>query len=392
MPKYPSSTGAVLCVLVATGMVIGEWPAEARPTMSLLERMRTARSAVATATVQPKWCTARVRVGKRWRMRGSNCSIAAAAVGIPQQGTWMIVAFPWGMDTFHVDRFRFVRLGQRKGINTEYLVLRRTTNDTYVSMGDAVLAWKVPVRQQNGTWINVVYTPYASALHRPAMVAEGRRLLGSVIHDARSQLDRRKVYSVAGDGRWVTSVVPAATTETIAIVEKMDHYEFSLCQQRARAEERARCLRRLMEVPYVVLAANGPDAYRYALSRSRARGFMQFMPGTWAMVQRAYPEARLPPFMEGASDQTTAAMAAILLNDYNTQYLQDAHRRTLGPTPESFTLYAAAAYNGNPKWAIQAIGRCGAHWMDRRRCGILRSETAVYMEKVRVVWPKISTI
>ncbi|MBI4434117.1 hypothetical protein HY632_05065 [Candidatus Uhrbacteria bacterium] len=362
---------------------------EAHP---LLATIANARAEVQAATTEAKWCVTRQRVRRRWRVRGSNCSVVAAAVGVPQQGTWKMIAFFWNADTPDVGAYRLERVGPRKGVNTQFLVRRRIARGVYVAMGDAILAWKIPIRQRSGTWTTVVYTPYSEALHRPELITVGEQMLAREIQSARARLVARGVRSTTFSDQLVTAVIPAATTETITVVEKIDHDEFADCQRSEQASVRAACLQRLMEVPYVVLAVNGDDAYRCAVSGAGARGYMQFMRGTWSMIQRAYPAAELPSFAEGAHDHVVSIMAAILLNDYNLRFLEEPHRTKLGAEPEFLTLFSAAAYNGNPKWAKKAIARCGVRWMDVQHCGILRRETAVYLQKVGAVWPTISMI
>ena len=103
------------------------------------------------------------------------------------------------------------------------------------------------------------------------------------------------------------------------------------------------------------------------------------------MVRALYPAARLPTFHVGSADHVTSVTASLLLNDYNLTLLADHHAHALRRSPEALTRYSAAAYNGNPKWAIRAIARCGAQWMTQQ-CG-LRPESVIYLAKVRAVWP-----
>lgn len=316
---------------------------------------------------------------------GRNCSTVVAMVGIPGSGRMETVRFTWGQGAFTAGRYRFQRIGPAKGVNTTYLIHVREPRGRWVGQGHAILAWKVPLRT-GGRWVDATYTPYAPALHRPEIARHGQDALRGVVGQARARLDRGSVRSKLEPRRLVTGVVPASTTRVIAVVEKIDHAEFRGCMVIRDARRRSACVRRLAEVPAVVLALNGSSAYRYAVSGAAARGFMQFTCGSWEMVRRAYPRARLLPCAIGSRIQTESVVASILLNDYNLTLLDAAHARRLRRSPEGLTLYSAAAYNGNPTWAIRAIDRCRSQWMDPRRCGILRPETVVYMQKVQAVW------
>lgn len=334
--------------------------------------VRSARTLLQAERAAPRQC--RVRQGRRWRTQ--NCSTVVAVVGVPGTGAMETVRFRWGGDVIVTDPYILTRIGAPKGVNTHY----RVCTKRHPQCAYAVLAWKIPIRdRRTGRWRDVVYTPYSDALRRPEVIAEGRRYFRTIIREAREELRHRGVRSLLDGGHLAVDVVPRATTAAIAIVEKVDHREFERCAGNSA------CVRDLVDVTRVVLAVNGSHAYRHAVSRAGARGFMQFTPRTWEMVRQQYPAARLPAFADGSADHRTSVTASVLLNDYNLTLLTDGRARALLQSPEALTRYSAAAYNGNPRWAIRAIAQCGAQWMTQA-CG-LRPETVVYLAKVRAIWP-----
>lgn len=363
----------VATLAAMTFTIIGSSTVRAAPRRSVLADVRTAQAIVARERTTPQRCGHQL----------TYCSTVAAVVGIPGTGRMEVVRFRWSERRFVAGRYAFERVGVAKGLNTHYGVRVRDQRGRLIDHGHAVLAWKAPIRRPDGGWASVTYTPYSAALHRSEVARAGDAYLGVIIHRARELLRRHGVQSRAVSRRYVTNVIPAMTTEAIALVEKIDHAEFLACGGRPP------CIRQLVGAVHVAFAVNRERAYRYATSHAGARGFMQFMSGTWGMVRRKYPTARLSPFHNGSSNQIESVMAAILLNDYNLTLLEGAHVQALLRRPEVLTLYSAAAYNGNPQWAIDAIASCGHHWMHPRRCGQLRSETDVYLRKVQLVWPMV---
>lgn len=318
-------------------------------------------------------------------VRRRDCYSFPIAIGNPngRSTSFVIVRGEWGARVIDTGAYRLVRHGARKGVNTAYRVERCTAVRTMRRCTDAptlaVLAWMVPVHLHGDGVRGVLYTPASEALRTPRVVASGRAYLRTLIDRARETLNRRNVRSLAFPSERVTAVVPRITTEVLAHIEAIDHGEFTACRGRRG------CVQRLVDMNLVTLATNRGDARRYAASRASARGLMQFICPTWRNVVARYQRANLPRnCQEGTREHLASVMASILLNDLNLVRLEPQHRQFLRRHTDAFTKYSAAAYNGNPYWAEQAISHCGSRWTERS-CRWLRNETIIYLDKVDAV-------
>src|SRR5690606_22804209 len=96
------------------------------------------------------------------------------------------------------------------------------------------------------------------------------------------------------------------------------------------------------------------EAYRYSVSTASALGAMQFTNrkgnGTYSLVVRRCPEARLDPVFErGATNLPNAMKAAICLLDIELSQMRADIRRAYREDPVLLGLFPVAAYNGGPR-------------------------------------------
>ena len=96
------------------------------------------------------------------------------------------------------------------------------------------------------------------------------------------------------------------------------------------------------------------EAYRYSVSSASAIGPMQFTNrrgnGTYALVVRRCPAAKLEPnFERGATDLLNAMKAAICLFDIELKQMRPEIRGAYRDNREVLGIFPVAAYNGGPR-------------------------------------------
>ena len=253
------------------------------------------------------------------------------------------------------------------GVNTHYEI---TSPSGYV-----VLALKRVVRQDNKTKA-VTYTPYTKGIDSPKLQKEGLIYLKDKLEKAEHDLDAKKIRSLAYGGK-VTSAIPKDVALTPAIIEHIDPARFNAGTP----------VEQLVGEVLVILATNRENAYRYSISKAGARGQFQFMPRTYAAIDRRYSQAELiDNFGDGMDNHINAAKATLLLFDSDLSYLPKSHRKFLKKHPEAMGKYLAAAYNGGPSKALRSIRKHAGAWEAH-----VLPETRTYLKEFEAVWKVLHT-
>ncbi len=235
----------------------------------------------------------------------------------------------------------------------------------------------------------VVYTPYTDALNTPKIVQAGKQYLTELAGRAQQELRTLQVPSRTTPGTLIADM-PELKPEFIARlapIEHMDLEEFLL--DPAWSTDRI----------YVLLAVNRDRTGSYTCNKANACGLMQFTPGTYELMEEAYPSAKLiSDFVNGARDPLNAMKAAFVLHDYNLaqfkrkmtaqqfsalcadEALLEESLSSAYNTGESRTIAVLKAYFANPKrvtdW-VYAKGTLAKTW--------LVDETKGYIAKLRYV-------
>ena len=173
---------------------------------------------------------------------------------------------------------------------------------------DSALIAKKRWRAVVATAQPIVYLPSNEDTLDPLFVSGGKEFLLDTARRAIEELRLARAPSVAFPGRLLADVVPAEVITTLAVIEQTDDADFVKKKTGAFDE---------------VLSHYGlkrEEAYRYSVSSASALGPMQFTNrrgnGTYAMVVRRCPQAKLDPdFERGATDLLNAMKAAICLFD-----------------------------------------------------------------------------
>jgi hypothetical protein len=211
----------------------------------------------------------------------------------------------------------------------------------------------------------IVYLPSNEDTLDPLFVSGGTQFLLATARKAIEELRVAKAPGAAFPGELLADVVPAAVLTTLAVIEQTDDADFVAKKADAFNE---------------VLSHYGlkrEEAYRYSVSSAAALGPMQFTnrkgKGTYALVVRRCPEAKLDPnFERGATNLLNAMKAAICLFDIELSQMRSDIRVAYHDNREVLGIFPVAAYNGGPKNVAKlyrVIKRMGVELEDLRPPG-----------------------
>jgi hypothetical protein len=188
----------------------------------------------------------------------------------------------------------------------------------------------------------IVYLPFTEDTFDPGFVSSGKEFLVATARKALEELRHSAVPSAAFPGELLADVIPVQVITTLAVIEQTDDHDYVEKQALAFDE---------------VLSQYGlkqEEAYRYSVSRAKALGPMQFTNrkgnGTYALVVRSCPGARLDPnFERGATNLLNAMKAAVCLLDLDLAGMREDIRLAYRANPEVLGIFPVAAYNGGSR-------------------------------------------
>ncbi|MEP7246305.1 MAG: hypothetical protein ABI885_21870 [Gammaproteobacteria bacterium] len=188
----------------------------------------------------------------------------------------------------------------------------------------------------------IVYLPFTEDTFDPGFVSGGKEFLVATARKAIEELRLAQVPSAAFPGELLADAIPPQVITTLAVIEQTDDRDYVEKQAVAFDE---------------VLSQYGlkqEEAYRYSVSSAKALGPMQFTNrrgnGTYALVVRRCPRARLDPsFESGATNLLNAMKAAICLLDLELAAMRADIRVAYRANPEVLGIFPVAAYNGGPR-------------------------------------------
>jgi hypothetical protein len=223
--------------------------------------------------------------------------------------------------------------------------------------GGKVLAVKYPVSNEGQRFgpgpsvIEAIYTPYSAEIKTDAVIERGIEVTDQFIEKAYDRLKSRGVLSRALPGRRVTEAIPRDTLRILLVNEHIDPGEF----------KSAGLARGLAERVLTIIATNREKAYAYSISPAGARGLVQMIPSTYALLLNKYTSAGLPSnFFACMADPINAVMAQVLLCDADWEAINARSfipRDRVGP-------YLAAAYNGGVGRVLSVLAHDQTEWME----------------------------
>jgi hypothetical protein len=214
---------------------------------------------------------------------------------------------------------------------------------------DSALIAKKKWRDVVRTATPIVYLPSNEDTFDPLFVSGGQEFLLDTAQKAIEQLRVAKAPSIAFPGELLADVVPASVITTLAVIEQTDDTDF-FARSTAAFDD--------------VLSHYGmkrEEAYRYSVSSAKALGPMQFTNrkgnGTYALVVRRCPAAKLDPnFERGATNLLNAMKAAICLFDIELAQMRSEIRGPYRNNQEVLGIFPVAAYNGGPRNVAKLYG------------------------------------
>jgi hypothetical protein len=188
----------------------------------------------------------------------------------------------------------------------------------------------------------IVYLPFTEDTFDPAFVTSGKEFLVTTASKAIEELRRAQVPSMAFPGELLADVIPPQVVTTLAVIEQTDDADYVEKQALAFDD---------------VLSQYGlkrEEAFRYSVSSAKALGPMQFTNrkgnGTYALVVRRCPGAKLDPIFErGATNLQNAMKAAVCLLDLDLAGMSTDIRLAYRANPEVLGIFPVAAYNGGSR-------------------------------------------
>jgi len=188
----------------------------------------------------------------------------------------------------------------------------------------------------------IVYLPFTEDTFDPGFVSGGKDYLAATAGRALEQLRLAKVPSAAYPGELLADSIPPEVVTTLAVIEQTDDADYVEKQGLAFEE---------------VLSQYGlkqDEAYRYSVSRAKALGPMQFTNrkgnGTYSLVVRRCPGAKLDPVFEsGATNLLNAMKAAVCLMDMDLAAMRSDIREAYRKNPVVLGIFPVASYNGGSK-------------------------------------------
>lgn len=230
---------------------------------------------------------------------------------------------------------------------------------------DSALVAKKKWRAVVATAKPIVYLPSNEDTLDPLFVSGGKEFLLETANKAIEGLRLAKAPSAAFPGDLLADVVPAQVLATLAVIEQTDDAEF--------VKKKAGAFHEVLNH----YGLKREEAYRYSVSSASALGPMQFTNrrgnGTYAMVVRRCPEARLERnFERGATDLLNAMKAAICLFDIELSQMRSDIRLAYRDNMEVLGIFPVAAYNGGPRNVAKLYGvmkRMGVELEDLRLPG-----------------------
>jgi hypothetical protein len=260
-----------------------------------------------------------------------------------------------------------ISMRRENGINTDFACISPA--------GGRVLAVKYPISNEGNRFgtdepvIEAVYTPYSGEIKTEEVIKKGVEVQEHFIRKAYAKLADRKVLSQAFAGQKVVDVIPVEVLQVLLVNEHIDPGEFRTVG----------LTQALVERVLTVIATNEEKAYAYSVSRAGARGLVQMIPSTYALIANKYPTAGLMrDFSRGMADPVNAIMAQVLLCDADWQTIRtrsDIPAERIGP-------YLAAAYNGGVGRVLSILAHNETDWMEEPEAN--RKPTKTVTERVAI--------
>lgn len=244
-----------------------------------------------------------------------------------------------------------IRVTRDNGVNSQFEILGQPqlhvlviVHPVFTSVGTS--------RKPRFQVESAVYVPYSDFILRPAIIAAGKSYLNKNIQAVYDELRTLGVRSRSFPDRSLADAINPVVVKTIIAIE---HVGGDILVTGNVAT--------YLQQFYVTLATNQNVAYSYAKSVASARGLVQFIPSTYKMLARLYPELSLNVvFEQGMADPYNAIKAEVGLLDSSLTILPSKIRNQFEGDDFTIGSYLAAIYNGGGTRVLRAIRQWDGDW------------------------------
>lgn len=224
------------------------------------------------------------------------------------------------------------------------------------------------------------YIPYSPEIHSEGIVKLGKEHLEKTIGQAKVELLQAGVRSRAFPEKPITEIAHPNFIKSLILNEHMDHAEFLKAM-------REQTLPKLIEKIWVIIGLNKEKAMKLSVSKAGACCLTQFMPKTYKLIAKRYPEAGLDKnIITGRQDHVNAVKASIVLFDSDIAAGWKAKTKDIcGSSQDDLEKCLAASYNGGPGRLNKVVKKAGINWDNSKPTRILsglKRETMVYLQKL----------
>lgn len=229
------------------------------------------------------------------------------------------------------------------------------------------------------------YIPYSPELHTKTFAKMGKGYLEDLISRAGQDLTEKEVYSRAFPDKTVNEIMPSEFLMSLILNEHMDHGDFNQALKDGSFPE-------LVEKVWVIIGLNQEKSMRWSISSAGACCLTQFMPKTYQMIVKRYPDAELKSNVtEGRQDHLNAVKASMVLFDSDISLgWKDKTKLTCFSSLDMLQKCLAASYNAGPGTLNKVVKSLGARWesgpaRQNKYAARLRSETITYLKKLGTI-------
>lgn len=259
------------------------------------------------------------------------------------------------------------------GIYSEYEV-KTGGPDTVVGVIYPVFS-EIKVKKKKGYVLReTVYTPYNRAFFTPEVLAAGSNYLSFLIQDAFDDMRAKGVKSRAFPDKLLADVVEPYLIKSVIVTEHTSPATL------VNGDPERAIGRFLIE-----LAVNKDDAFDLALSRAGAAGLVQFIPSTYNLMVKRWPELKLiTDFKAAMADHKNAVKAQTALLDANLAAMPAEIRTHYKVSAASAGELMAAAYNGGATRIKRAVDFWGDTWSadHAKQLAALNGQAAALKSKI----------
>ena len=210
---------------------------------------------------------------------------------------------------------------------------------------------------------------WAQKILRNSEARAGWEYLGHAVQAGYEEMRSNNVRSVVYPTRRIADLYPPWILKTVVVIEHTGEEEYRPDASRA-----------VMRV-FKVFARDREHAFETDQSSVGAQAMAQFMPGSYALMQERYPDARLPEFWVCMRNHECQVRAMLCHFDAGRVPLSPRLRRRLERRTPWFAQHIAAAYNAGGDQAARAVRSHPDSWF---RYGYgLPHETRGYLWKFR---------